>query len=73
MTLTQEAMRSHVNAKKAEGMTRDEIRDYFKKSLENGWLSVDLYTMAIEEVCLAYEHDTEEPGEEPEPEEDPDI
>lgn len=50
MTLTQEAVRSLVSSKKAMGMSHEEVRDYFKTAFEQKMISVELYTMAIEET-----------------------
>ena len=55
MTLTQEAVRSLIESKKATGMSREEVRDYFKTAFEQKMISVALYTIAIEETVLVYE------------------
>lgn len=57
MTLTQEAVRTLVESKKAMGMSHEEVRDYFKSAFEQHMISVELYTIAIEETVLAYEPD----------------
>ena len=73
MTLTQEAVRSLVSSKKAMGMSHEEVRDYFKTAFEQKMISVELYTMAIEETVLAYEKDIKESEVEPEPDEEPEL
>ena len=77
MTLTQEAVRSLVSSKKASGMSHDEVRDYFKTAFEQKMISVELYTIAIEETTLAYDREDAsldaEPESEEEPDEEPDI
>lgn len=55
MTLTQEAVRSLIESKKATGISREEVRDYFKTAFEQKMISVELYTIAIEETVLVYE------------------
>ena len=69
MTLTQEAVRSLVSSKKAMGMSHEEVRDYFKTAFEQKMISVELYTMAIEETFLAYEHVVDPPDVKPSPQE----
>lgn len=73
MTLTQEAVRALVGSKKTMGMSHEEVRAYFKTAFEQNMISVELYTMAIEETVLAYEKDIKEPEEEPEPDNEPEL
>lgn len=73
MTLTQEAVRALVGSKKTMGMSHEEVRDYFKTAFEQNMISVELYTMAIEETVLAYEKDIKESEAEPEPDEEPEL
>lgn len=69
MTLTQEAVRALVGSKKTMGMSHEEVRDYFKTAFEQNMISVELYTMAIEETFLAYEHVVDPPDVKPSPQE----
>lgn len=50
MTLTQEAIRALVGAKRAIGMNTKEIEEYFKDCFNTGLMNIDLYTMAIAEI-----------------------
>jgi hypothetical protein len=53
------------------GMSHEEVRDYFKTAFEQNMISVELYTMAIEETVLAYEKDIKES--EAEPDDEPEL
>lgn len=50
MTLTQEAVKALVGAKRATGMSSKDIEDYFKDCFNANLISIDLYTMAIVEI-----------------------
>lgn len=50
MTLTQEAVKALVDAKKAAGMSCKDIEGYFKECFNKGLINVDLYTTAIVEI-----------------------